>query len=145
MQIVRQARLGVIFTCCLSFQSWAQDKATQSARDVANADKMALLMQDKLDASQDLLAAVSRTNYPQMIESLKRLDQIAKDATWQSVDTKDYQYYSKSFQNSVAEMLQKAEGKDLTQIAIPYVRLNLSCMECHHLVRSEVYKSRRNE
>lgn len=145
MHIVRQVRLGVIFSCCLSFPSWAQDEATQSARDVANADKIALLMQDKLEASQDLLAAVSRTNYPQMIETLKRLAQIAKDATWQSLDTKDYQFYSKSFQNSVEEMLQKAESKDLTQIAIPYVRLNLSCMECHQLVRSEVYKSRRKK
>ena len=126
----------------LSSPSFANDKALEQAVAAAKSGKVTLLMQKKLEYSKALWEGVTRENFPMIVENLKKLDRVAREATWQSLRTKDYQRYSRMFQNTVEELLEKSEKNDIEAIALPFVRLNLNCMECHELVRSKIYKNR---
>ena len=118
----------------------ADDKVMEKAITAAKSGKMALLMRQKLEASQTLWEGMTTENFALVEESLKKLDRIAKEATWQSLRTKNYQRYSTIFQHTVEEMLEKAKAKDMKAVALPFVRLNLNCLECHELVRANLRK-----
>jgi hypothetical protein len=133
----------VVWIFCIGFPAHAEDKAMEKAIDAAKAGKMTLLMRQKLAASKMLWEGMNTENFALITESLKKLDRIAKEATWQSLRTDDYQRYSTMFQRTSEEMLEKAKRKNIKALSMPFLRLNLNCMECHELVRTKVYEERK--
>jgi len=129
-----------LLTLILHPTAFGQDKALQGAIDAAKAGKVTLLMRQKLLASQTLWEAMTTENYDVMKSSLSDLNRIAKEATWQTIDTEGFRGYSQSFQNAVTDMTAGLEEKSIKAVALPFVRLKLSCLECHELVRKPLKK-----
>lgn len=117
-----------------------QDTSLQKSVEAAKKGKMQMLMQEKLKFSNTLWEGIVRENFDMVKESAKKLKTIASEASWQSVETEEYLRHNRTFKLTLDEMLEQAGKGTVKNVALPYVRLSLNCMECHELVRSKVAK-----
>ena len=97
---------------------------------------MQRLMSNKLEQMQKLQAAMILEDYKEIGKRANLLIDIARDATWQSLRTKDYQRYSRVFQDAAEDLKVRSKDKKLSQVTMPFLRLNMACMECHTYVRN---------
>ncbi len=94
-----------------------------------------VLMQDKLSHAQSILRGVAMEDFQSIVKDTEMLAMIAKAASWYNTDSPDYMRYFKNFEESVAFLEGNAKSKNLEGVAMGYVRLTLSCMQCHNFVR----------
>jgi cytochrome c556 len=95
-------------------------------------------MRDKLELSQKLLEGLTVENYEVIASSAQRLSAMSQEATWQVFENPDYVQYSVDFRKHVNALRRAALKKDLDGATLAYVRVTMSCVDCHKYVRGRL-------
>jgi hypothetical protein len=94
-----------------------------------------VLMRDKLAHAQNALDGLAVADFGKIAKSAEMMHMISRASSWYVFDSDDYHRYSKNFQEQAADMERHAKDKNLDAAALDYVRMSLTCVECHKYVR----------
>ena len=114
--------------------SFAQSKRDRAAKE---------FMRDKLELSQRVLEGLATEDYDLIIAKGTRLSAMTKDADWRLFENPDYDQQSLSFRRQVDALVKSAKDKNLDAATLAYVRMTMSCVDCHKLVRGKLVASAR--
>ena len=114
--------------------SFAQSKRNRAAKE---------FMREKLELSQRVLEGLATEDYDLIIGKGTRLSAMTKGADWRLFENPDYEQQSLSFRRQVDALVKSAKDKNLDAATLAYVRMTMSCVDCHKLVRGKVVASAR--
>ncbi len=95
------------------------------------------LMREKLELSQKLLEALATEDYSMMIAKSSRLSSISREAGWRQFENPDYDQQSLAFRRQAEALTRAASNKNLDAATLAYVRMTMSCVDCHKLIRGK--------
>jgi hypothetical protein len=95
-------------------------------------------MRDKLELSQRVLEGIATEDYALMISKGTRLSAMTREADWRVFENPDYDQQSILFRRQVDALIKAAKDKNLDAATLAYVRMTMSCVDCHKLVRGKV-------
>ncbi|MFO0959022.1 MAG: hypothetical protein U0800_16610 [Isosphaeraceae bacterium] len=97
--------------------------------------QQAELMKRKLGASQKILEGLALENFETIGKGARELKAISEDSAWNAFPDSDYAHYSREFRSTCDQIQQQARDKNLDAVTLSYVRLTMSCVQCHKFVR----------
>jgi len=100
-------------------------------------DKVAELMQRKLQQSQQILAGIALNDFNKIAKHAEELIEISKTAQWRVLKTPRYEMYSNDFRKTADTLVQNSKDRNLDAATLSYVELTLTCVKCHKHVREE--------
>ena len=98
-------------------------------------------MRDKLELSQRILEGVALEDYDLIVTKATRLSAMSKEARWQAFQNPDYERYSIEFRQHADSLAKAGREKNLDSATLAYVRMTMSCVECHKFVRGKLVAS----
>jgi cytochrome c556 len=110
----------------------AQTKRNRAAKE---------FMRDKLELSQRVLEGLATEDYDLIIAQATRLSAMSKEADWRVFENPDYDQQSVTFRRHVNSLVKAAKDKNLDAATLAYVRVTMSCVDCHKLVRGKLVAS----
>jgi hypothetical protein len=69
---------------------------------------------------------------------------MSNEAGWRVFENPDYDQQSVSFRRHINSMVKAAKDKNLDAATLAYVRVTMSCVDCHKLVRGKLVASANN-
>jgi hypothetical protein len=94
-------------------------------------------MKQKLVASQNILAGLTKGNYEAIEKNAQSMLAVAYLEKWIRSGTPGYQKLMKDFEFANKSLTLAAREKNLDGATIAYVQLTFSCVHCHKLVRGD--------
>jgi len=98
-------------------------------------------MRDKLELSQRVLEGLATEDYDLIIVKGTKLSAMSKEADWRAFENPDYDQQSVIFRRHVDSLVKAAKDKNLDAATLAYVRVTMSCVDCHKLVRGKLVAS----
>jgi cytochrome c556 len=95
-------------------------------------------MREKLDHSKNVLEALTEEDYFTLNKHAKRLSAMTQEAKWQAFQNPDYVQHSTAFRRHANALTKAAEDKNIDAATLAYVRLTMSCIDCHKFVRGKL-------
>lgn len=92
-------------------------------------------MREKLDLSQKALEGVVVEDFEMVARNARRLGVMSGEAAWRRYEHPLYEEQSAQFRRNVNLLVKAAEEKNLDAATLAYLRVTMSCVECHKLVR----------
>jgi hypothetical protein len=102
-------------------------------------------MRDKLELSQKLLEALVIEDWDTIVAKGTKLTTMTEHADWRAFENPDYDQQSKLFKQQVDSLVAAAKKKDTDKATLAYVRVTMSCVDCHKSVRGKVIASLSSE
>ena len=112
--------------------AFAQSKRNRAAKE---------FMRDKLELSQRVLEGLATEDYDLIVAKGTKLSAMIKEADWRVFENPDYDQQSAIFRRHVDSLVKAAKNKDLDAATLAYVRVTMSCVDCHKLVRGKLVAS----
>ena len=97
----------------------------------------AVLMEKKLKSAQRVLAGVARDDYADVAKQARTLMLLSQEAGWNVIQTGEYKRLSEDFRNTARQLEETAKDKNSDAVGLAYVKLSISCIDCHRHVRAE--------
>jgi len=113
---------------------FAQSKRNRAAKE---------FMREKLELSQRVLEGLTMEDYGLVVSKGTRLSAMTKEADWRLFENPEYDQQSILFRRQVDALIKSAKDKNLDAATLAYVRLTMSCVDCHKLVRGKLVASAR--
>jgi hypothetical protein len=110
----------------------AQTKRNRAAKE---------FMRDKLELSQRVLEGLATEDYDLIVAKGTRLSAMSQEADWRLFENPDYDQQSVTFRRHVNSLVKAAKEKNLDAATLAYVRMTMSCVDCHKLVRGKLVAS----
>lgn len=110
----------------------AQSKRNRAAKE---------FMRDKLELSQRALEGLATEDYDLIIANGTRLSAMTMEADWRLFENPDYDQHSATFRRHVNSLVNAAKDKNLDAATLAYVRVTMSCVDCHKLARGKLVAS----
>ena len=110
----------------------AQSKRERAAKE---------FMRDKLELSQRVLEGIVTEDYDLIIAKGSKLSAMTKAADWRLFENPNYDQQSVTFRRHVDSLVKAAKNKDSDAATLAYVRITMSCVDCHKLVRGKLVAS----
>lgn len=107
----------------------AQSKRNRAAKE---------FMRDKLELSQRVLEGLATEDFDLIIAKGTRLSAMSQEANWRLFENPDYDQQSVIFRRHVSSLVKAAKDKNLDAATLAYVRMTMSCVDCHKLVRGKL-------
>ena len=107
---------------------FAQTKRSRAAKE---------FMREKLELAQRVLEGLATEDYDLIITKGTRLSAMSKEADWRVFENPDYDQQSVTFRRHV----KAAKDKNLDDATLDDVRVTMSCVDCHKLVRGKLVAS----
>jgi cytochrome c556 len=98
-------------------------------------------MREKLGHSQKALEALAVEDFSTLAQQSKKLSAMTQEATWEVFQNPDYAQHSATFRRHANSLSRAAQEKDIDAATLAYVRLTMSCVDCHKLVRGKLVAS----
>ena len=98
-------------------------------------------MREKLELSQHVLEGIATEDYDLISAKGTRLSAMSQQAGWRVFDNPDYEQQSVAFRRHVNSLVKAAKDKNLDAATLAYVRVTMSCVDCHKLVRGKLVAS----
>jgi hypothetical protein len=95
-----------------------------------------LLMRDKLNFANMALEGLSTEKFDKIMEAGKMMGMISRAASWHVIPTPEYTLMSKNFQEQAKDLMRHAEEKNLDAASLDYMRITMTCVQCHKYMRS---------
>ena len=95
-------------------------------------------MRDKLELSQQALEGLAMEDYDLLIAKGTKLSAMTRAADWKLFENPDYDQQIRLFRRQVDSMVKAAKDKNLDAATLAYVRMTMSCVDCHKLVRGKL-------
>lgn len=112
--------------------SEAQTKRSRAAKE---------FMRDKLELSQRVLEGIAMEDYNLIISKGARLSAMTQEADWRLFENPEYEQQSVAFRRQAEALVKSAKNKNLDAATLAYVRMTMSCVDCHKLVRGKLVAS----
>lgn len=119
---------GLVVVIGLSATAWGEDDPIQE-----NARKF---MQAKLSHAQAVLDGLATEDYDKLAKSGQAISLLSQASQWQVIQTPEYVRRSAEFRRDADAITQAGRDKDLNAATLAYLKMTLSCVECHKYVRS---------
>jgi hypothetical protein len=132
-------RLTLVTLVSVVLAGWAgpegrpQTKPAADKKDEPTTPKV--LMRDKLTYAKDALDGLSVEDFDKVAKSAEMLRMISRASSWYVLDSDEYRRHSKDFQEQAADLQRHAKDKNLDAAALDYMRISLTCVQCHKYVR----------
>ncbi len=94
-------------------------------------------MKQKLVASQNVLAGLTKGDFDMIAKNAKSMLVVGYLEKWVRADIPEYQKMTKDFEFANKSLVEAARDKNLDRATIAYVQLTFSCVDCHKIVRGE--------
>jgi hypothetical protein len=94
-----------------------------------------LLMRDKLTYAKDALEGLSVADFDKVARAADMMRLISRASSWYVLDSEEYDRHSKDFQEQAADLGRHARARNLDAASLDYVRISLTCVQCHQYVR----------
>lgn len=124
----------VLFTFLLVVVVGLTAGSAQTRRNRAAKD----FMRDKLELSQRVLEGLANEDYDLIIAKGTKLSAMSRDADWRVFENPNYDQQSAIFRRHVDSLVKAAKDKNLDAATLAYVRVTMSCVDCHKLVRGKL-------
>lgn len=98
-------------------------------------------MRDKLELAQGILEGLAVENYDLIVSRAQKLSAMSQAVDWKVFENPDYEQQSLAFRRNVDALTKAAKGKNLDGATLAYVRVTMSCVECHKYVRGRLVAS----
>jgi cytochrome c556 len=95
-------------------------------------------MREKLERSQKLLGALATEDYFTLGQISQRLSAMTQQANWQAFQNPDYTQFSANFRTHANALTRAAKEKNIDAATLAYVRMTMSCVDCHKFVRGRL-------
>ena len=95
-------------------------------------------MREKLELSQRVLEALTTEYFDLITAKGNRLSAMSREADWRVFENPDYDQQSILFRRNVESLVRSAKDKNLDAATLAYVRMTISCVDCHKLVRGKL-------
>ena len=102
-------------------------------------------MRDKLELSQKVLEGLSTEDYDLIAAKATKLSAMTQEADWRAFENPDYDQHSVSFRRQVDALAKAARNKNLDGATLAYVRMTMSCVDCHKFVRGKIVASAKRQ
>jgi cytochrome c556 len=112
--------------------------ALPTARGVDDQDqekKASLWMKQKLVASQNILAGLTKAEFDAIEKNAQSMLVVGYLEKWVRADTPGYQNLMREFEYANKSLTLAAREKNLDGATIAYMQLTISCVNCHKIVR----------
>lgn len=113
-------------------QSSAQPKIPMSTKE---------FMREKLEHAQKVLEAIALEDFDTALARARKLSAMTQDVKWQAFQNPDYVQFSDAFRRNADSLAAAARQKNIDGATLGYVRLTMSCVECHKFVRGKLVAS----
>ena len=94
-----------------------------------------LWMKQKLVASQNVLAGLTKADYGAIEKNAQSMIAVGYLEKWLRADTPGYQTMLRDFDYANKTLALAAREKNLDGATVAYLQLTLSCVNCHKIVR----------
>jgi cytochrome c556 len=98
-------------------------------------------MREKLEHAQKVLEAITMEDFDTALARARKLSAMTQDAKWQAFQNPDYVQFSAAFRRNADALAAAARQKNIDGATLGYVRLTMSCVECHKFVRGKLVAS----
>ncbi len=98
-------------------------------------------MREKLELSQRLIEGLATENYDLIVAKGTKLSAISGEPGWRVFEHPNYNQQSAIFRQHVDSLVKAAKSKDLDAATLAYVRVTMSCVDCHKLIRGKLVVS----
>ena len=132
---------------CVSCHQYLRDAHQVEIKNVRDlpAPKLAAETEDanfwmakKLQLSDQIVAALAVGDFETIAQNAKTIDALSQVEGWaRRKDAKFYRAHLESFRTANNDLRRHAEEKDLPGATLAFTQLTLSCVKCHHQLRSE--------
>jgi len=95
-------------------------------------------MREKLELSQKVLEGLALEDFEAIATKGRRLSAMTREADWRLFENPDYDQQSVIFRRQVDALTKAAKEKNLDAATLAYVRMTMSCVDCHKLVRGKL-------
>lgn len=92
-------------------------------------------MRSKLDHSQRVLEGLALEDFDAIAKHGQELSLLSLAASWQVLETMEYQQQSVEFRRAADAITEAAKKKNLDGAALAYVEMTMKCVNCHKYVR----------
>ncbi|MEM7315593.1 MAG: hypothetical protein AAF497_20835 [Planctomycetota bacterium] len=96
------------------------------------------VMEQKLDAVNKVMEGIARSNFDTIAKQSQKLHLLSREAGWNVLATPTYLRLSEDFRATATQLQNAAEKKNLDAAGLAYVKLSISCIECHRYARKEM-------
>ena len=114
-----------------------------SVRGAPPEEEVASLMQAKLGHSRALLGALTREDYPALIDRSLKIAELTQAAAWQVEQSETYRRESAEMERSAYALHAAAKQKNLDSATLAYIGLTMSCIRCHEYLRGADERDKR--
>ena len=94
------------------------------------------LMQQKLAAAQGALEAVTREDYEQLRKTASEMIALSHKEVWERMASPRFVQDTADFAAAVEFMDRMATARDAEGISLGFVRVTMTCAECHRHIRA---------
>ena len=147
MQSIRRPILaGILLLVACPAQSTAlvaADKAAPQANQPEKKapqaepeNKVSEFMRSKLDSAQNILEGLTVEDYDLIKKGCDNLIVMSKAAEWQIIHGPVYAQDSNEFRQATSHLKKMAEAESLDGAVLAYLRVTMSCVNCHKHVRA---------
>ena len=99
-----------------------------------------VLMQKKLTSTQQVIAGIAREDYKELAKQAQKLTLLSHEAGWNVIQTPEYIRLSDAFRSSTAQLKKAAESQNMDAVGLAYIKLSISCIDCHRHAKEELSK-----
>jgi len=110
---------------------WAAEDKVRRAQPPAIRE----FMRQKLNHSQAVLEGITLEDYDLILVNARKLGAMSQEGVWQAVEGTEYAEHSANFRRNAAALVKAANLASLDGATLAYVRMTMSCVECHKYVR----------
>jgi hypothetical protein len=111
------------------------DEPKKSEPPKPDKQKLRALMMKKLDAAQQLLAAVTKRDHKSVQKNAEILAEITKDPAWKAMSSEEYQTLTDDYRRNAEQLAKNAKDENYDGASLTYVSLTMSCLNCHKYMR----------
>jgi len=134
LTITRSQFLGLAGLACLAFAL----NATRAAQP-AGKHTRAEFMRQKLAFAKDVLEGLALEHFATIERGGKALKKLSEGAEWEVStipNATDYVMMTTDFQRHADDLVKQAKAKNIDGATLAYVKLTMSCVQCHKFIRN---------
>ena len=94
-------------------------------------------MRQKLEHTQRVLEGIALEDFELIANHTRKLSAMSQAASWRAFDNPEYARHSETFRRNVDALNQAAVDRNLDGATLAYVKVTMSCVECHKFVRGK--------
>ena len=94
-------------------------------------------MERKLESTKKVLEGIAREDFAEIAKQAQVLTLLSHEAGWNVLQTPDYIRLSEDFRSTAGQMKKSAEDGNLDAVGLAYIKLSISCIDCHRYAKQE--------